>query len=250
MKRYRFAQFFGVVFVLGGAARLVIPFNLSIGTVLTNCGNAVAYLDGQDTQLAYADTLAACSKSLKDATYEGIAAGALGIILLIFGMTLGHRAKIRGRAYTVRAQAAMAGAGSPGGTDPEVFEQFMRLGRMTRPKTVLGFFGAIFVALVAGSVVAITLFLKHPHLEIYIPWILGFDAAVTIVLVVGVLITITKDPARLMLSEITNQNALAIRRRSNDSAVTDGLPAVRHVVHEEERMTETTMRRRWDDPRT
>jgi|GEM_PF-1504688 lysylphosphatidylglycerol synthetase-like protein (DUF2156 family) len=248
MTRYRLVQSFGVLLVIGGCARLVLSFKATIGTVVTNCGNAVAYLDGQDKKSAYSETLAACSKSLRDASYEGIAAAVLGLVALILGMSLGHRYKVRRRAFRVR-EAALAGAGSPGGTDPAVFEQFMRLGRLTRPKTVLGFFGAIFVALVAGSVVAIMLFLKHPNLEKYIPWILGFDGLVTVMLVIGVLVTITKDPARLMLSEITSQNALALRRRSSDAGDAREPSQIRQVVTEETQTSDAAMRRRWDDPR-
>ena len=137
---------------------------------------------------------------------------------------------------------------APRPTDPEVYEQFMRIGRLTRPKTVLGFFGAVFIALVAGSVIAISLFLHHPNLETYIPYILGFDGIVAIILIIGVLVTITKDPARLMLSEITSQNAVALRGAQREEPPSGSVAVRRRVVQEEPPPTETTLRRRWDDP--
>ena len=79
------------------------------------------------------------------------------------------------------------------------------------PRTILGFLLAIYVALVAGSVVVVVALVSTGSSGL-IPWVLGFIATVTLILGAAVLVITWKDPTRLMLGQITGREYAAIRR--------------------------------------
>src|SRR5271169_1790047 len=94
MARYRITQLIGALVFAGGLVRLVLPFTTAVGTVLVKCGNAMAFLDGQDKQAALAQTVAACDPTLRNATIEGMIGALVGLALVIVGTIFGHRRKV------------------------------------------------------------------------------------------------------------------------------------------------------------
>lgn len=104
------------------------------------------------------------------------------------------------------------------------------------PKTVLGFYATILGLLFAGTVSCVAVLASSGTDTFLIPWLVVFCAIVLVLLLSGVFIITLIDPSKLMLTQVSGADYLAIQQRT---VVGDSLSGERFMTlaPSEERLT-------------
>ncbi len=101
---------------------------------------------------------------------------------------------------------------------PHLLESITRR-QTSQPRTILGFLLGMFTVVVSGAV-AVTIALGGTKSSWLIPIVLSFVAVVTVGLLIGVMKQAARDPASLMLGQITGDEYQSIRRLTMGSSST------------------------------
>lgn len=88
------------------------------------------------------------------------------------------------------------------------------------PRTVLAFYGTVLALLFAAIVGAIAVLASTDTATYLIPWLLGFGGLVFLLLISGVFAITLRDPAKLMLGQITGTEYVAIHKAILGSSMT------------------------------
>ncbi len=100
--------------------------------------------------------------------------------------------------------------------------------KLSSPKTILGFLGAM-IAMLFFALVLLTRFLaQHETLEKYIPGLLIFGAVIFVFVLLSVLVICILKPEKLMLGEIKGEVYLEmLKLQQGDSYAGDVIDSVR-----------------------
>lgn len=92
--------------------------------------------------------------------------------------------------------------------------QAVRRKQTLNPKTVLGFYATILGLLFAGVVGIVSVLAATDTSTFLIPWLLGFAGTFLLLLMLGVFIVSLRDPSRLLLTQVSGTEYVAIQTQT------------------------------------
>jgi hypothetical protein len=102
---------------------------------------------------------------------------------------------------------------------PQLF-QAIRSREAAAPRSILGFFGVLFLIVVCGGLGALIALAQENSLHHLIGPILIFVGALAVVLVVGVFFVAWNDPTKLMLGQVSTRDLIEYRKLTLGSSAT------------------------------